>query len=93
MEHHEESNLKRKGFIWHTLPYQSIIKENQGRNLDTRADVDLEGDTSWFAPQGLLSLLSYRTQDHQPRVVPSTVGWSLSHQSLIKKMPYGLACS
>jgi hypothetical protein len=22
----------------------------------------------WFAPHGLLSLLSYRTQDHQPRV-------------------------
>jgi len=41
-----------------------------------------------LAPPDLFSLLSYRSEDHQPRVVPSTMGWALSHQSLIKKMPY-----
>ena len=25
------------------------------------------GDAFWLAPKGLLSLLSYRSQDHQPR--------------------------
>ena len=34
----------------------------------------------WLAPHGLLSLLSYRTQVHQPRD-------GTPHQSLIKKMP------
>ena len=29
----------------------------------------------WFAPHGLLSLLSYRTQDHQPR--DGTMRWAL----------------
>lgn len=35
-------------------------------------------------------LLSYRTQDHQPRAVPLTVGLALPNQRLIKKMPPGL---
>jgi hypothetical protein len=34
---------------------------------------------------GLLSLLSYRTQDHQPR--DGTTYNGLSHPSLMKKMP------
>lgn len=45
-------------------------------------------------PHGLLSLLSYSTQDHQPdttiRVVLHTVSWALAHQSLIKKMHHML---
>jgi hypothetical protein len=42
----------------------------------------------WLAPHGLLSLLSYRSQNHQP-----IVGGTLLYQLLIKKMPYGLAYS
>jgi hypothetical protein len=40
-----------------------------GRNLGTVANVEaLEENTAyWLAPHGLLSLLSYGTQDHQPR--------------------------
>ena len=48
------------------------------------------GAAYWLASPGLLSLLSYRTQDYQPRMVPPTMGWALPHQSLIKKMPYSL---
>lgn len=37
--------------------------------------------TYWLASPGLLSLLSYRTQDHQPRMAPPTMDWALPHQS------------
>jgi hypothetical protein len=47
----------------------------------------------WLAPQGLLSLLSYRTQDHLSGIAPPTIGGALPHQSLIKKMSYRLAYS
>ena len=53
-----------------------------------------------LASYSLLSLLHYRTQDHQPRdgpahnrLAPPTMGWALPHQSLIKKMPCRLAYS
>lgn len=35
----------------------------------------------WLAPYGLLSLLSYRTQDHQPMGVPWAVLLHIYHQS------------
>jgi hypothetical protein len=47
----------------------------------------------WLAPHGLLSLLSYRTQNHQPRVGTTHSGLSSPHQSVVKKMPYSLAQS
>ena len=37
------------------------------------------GAGCWLAPHSLLSLLSYRTQDHQPLVAPPTVGGALPH--------------
>jgi hypothetical protein len=40
----------------------------QGGKLESGADAKaMEGAVYWFAPHGLLSLLSYRVQDHQPR--------------------------
>jgi len=40
----------------------------QGRNLEARADAEaIVGAAYWLAYHGLLSLLSYRTQHHQPR--------------------------
>jgi hypothetical protein len=47
----------------------------------------------WLAPPGLLNLLSYRTQEHQPMGVSTHRGLALSHQSLVKKMLYRLAHS
>jgi hypothetical protein len=41
----------------------------------------------WLASPGLLSLLSYRTQDYQPRDGPTHKG-SFPPGSLIEKMPY-----
>jgi hypothetical protein len=46
-----------------------------------------------LAPQGLLSLLSYRTQDLQLRDGTTHNGWVLPYQSLIQKIPYRLAYS
>jgi hypothetical protein len=45
----------------------------------------------WLAPHGLLNLLSYRTQDHQPRDGATHNGLGPPHQSPIKKMSCRLA--
>jgi len=42
---------------------------------------------------GLLNLLSYKTQAHQPRDETTTLGLFLPHQSVIKKMGYRPAYS
>jgi len=49
----------------------------------------MEGCCYWPVPPGLLSLLSYRTATCRAGPLP----WSgaLLHQTLIKKMPHGLA--
>ena len=40
----------------------------KGRNLEAGADSEaMVGAAYWLAPYGLLSLLSYRAQDHQTR--------------------------
>ena len=46
------------------------------------------GAAYWLVPNGLLSLFSYRTQDHQPRSGPTHNGLGLPRQTLIKKMPH-----
>jgi hypothetical protein len=46
----------------------SLVELRQSRNLEAGADAEAMEDAAyWLAPHGLLSLLSYRTQDHQPR--------------------------
>ena len=47
----------------------------------------------WLAPHGLLSLLSYRTQEHQPRGDGTTKDGLGLHQSPIKEIPYRLVYS
>ena len=40
----------------------------QGRDLDAEANAETQRDAAcWLVHRGLLSLLPYRTQDHQPR--------------------------
>jgi hypothetical protein len=64
-----------------------IIGGSQGRSKN-RAETwrqelmqrPRRGVAYWLAPHGLLSLLSYRIQDHQPMVAPSIMGWALPHQ-------------
>lgn len=40
----------------------------------------------WLGPRGFLSLFSYGTQSHQPRVAPPIMGWVFPHELLINKM-------
>lgn len=93
MKHYGQSNLGRKrviGFCSVSLHYRkkSGQKLKQGRNLEQEHAEAIEGAAYWIDPHNLLSLLSYRIQDHQP-----AVGWTLPHQSLIKIMPYRLGHS
>ena len=49
--------------------------------------------TGLIAPHGLLGLLSYVSQDHQPRKVLLTIGWVIPHQLFIKKTFYRVTYS
>jgi hypothetical protein len=69
-------SLGRKGFIRLTLPQhcssQEEVRTGTGARLTGmwRQELRLRawrGAALWLAPHGLLSLLSYRTQDYQPR--------------------------
>jgi hypothetical protein len=67
-----KKHLGRKGFIQLTLPHccSSPKEVRTGTQTDQEAGADavaMEGCFYWLASTGLLSLLSYRTQDYQPR--------------------------
>jgi hypothetical protein len=71
-----------------------ITEECQNRNSNRAGTFRQElmqrpwrGAAHWLVHHGLLRLFSDRTQDHQHKMTPPTVGWALPHQSLIKKMP------
>lgn len=55
---------RRKGSLAYTST-STITEESQRRNLEAGADA--VSAASWLAPPSILSLLSYRTQDHHPR--------------------------
>jgi hypothetical protein len=85
--------LRRKRFIQLVLPHCcSPSKEGrtglkQGRILEAGVDTEaMEGAAYCFAPHGLLSLISYRTQECKLRC-----GWALPHQLLIGKMFHRLS--
>jgi hypothetical protein len=45
-----------------------------------RADAEaMEGAAYWLSSYGLLSLLSYKTQNYQPGIASPTMGWALSY--------------
>jgi hypothetical protein len=75
MKHHDQNNLERKGFSWLTFPHHCSSSKEVGTGISNRVGIwrqelmqSLGRDAAdWLAPPGLLSLLSYRTQDHQPR--------------------------
>jgi hypothetical protein len=83
IKHHNERNLGTKGFIRLTLPQHcSSLKEVKSKISNMagtwRQEVMLWRDAAyWLAPHGFLSLLSYRTQDHQPRDVTTHNGLGL----------------
>jgi hypothetical protein len=77
------TKLERKGFIHLTLPHccSSPKEARTGTNAgqeEAGADTEaMEGYYLWLASSDFLSLLSYRTQDYQPR--DGTTHNGLSH--------------
>ena len=95
MKHHDQSNPGRKGFIWLMLPHHGR-KSRPNRAGAWRQELmqrPWRGAAYWLALYDLLSLLSYRTQNHSPGVATPTMGWALPHQSLVKKIHYRSAYS
>jgi hypothetical protein len=79
----QKRKLQGKGFIWLTSTLLFITKENQNRSSSTAETWRQElmqrlgrGAAYSLASPGLLSLLSYRTQDHLPRDGPTHNGLS-----------------
>jgi hypothetical protein len=70
-----QKKFGKKGFIWFVPPMpQFTIKGSQDRPSDMVRTWKQEliqrsqrGATYWLGPHGLLRLLSFRTQYHQPR--------------------------
>ena len=88
-----KSKLGKKEFIWLTHPYHcSSLKEVRTETQTITGNGATKEGYLLAALSGLLSLLSFRRQDNQPRVSPPTMGWALRHQSLILKMPCRFAC-
>ena len=67
MEHHDQRILGRKGFIW--LPHHYLAFKEARTGTHTGQELEAEagpwrGAAYWLTLHDLLSLLSYRTQDH-----------------------------
>ena len=75
MKYHDlKASWKGKGLFglhFHVIVHhvrKSGQELRQERILETGADAEAwRGAAYWLAPYNLLSLLSYRNQDHQPR--------------------------
>jgi hypothetical protein len=78
------SKLGRKGFIQLTLPHCCSSPRKSGLEFKQVRKQELmqrpwRDATYWLASSGLLNLLSYRTQDYQPRDGTTHNGPSLLH--------------
>ena len=80
-----KSNLGRKGFISLKRPHHSSSKEVR---TEAQTRQELMQRPQRGVAYTLLCLLSYRTQGHQPKNDTVHNDLALSHQSLIKKIPY-----
>jgi hypothetical protein len=74
-----KKHLGRKWFIQLTLPYCCSSPRKSGLELKQVRKQELmqrpwKDVLYWLASPGLLSLLSYRTQDYQPRDGPTHKG-------------------
>jgi hypothetical protein len=74
-----KKHLGRKGFIQLTIPYCCSSPRKSGLELKQVRKQELmqrpwRDVLYWLASPGLLSLLSYRTQDYQPRDGPTYKG-------------------
>lgn len=87
-----KSNLGRKGFAY-TSKLQFLIRGGKENWKQELMENPWRSTAYWLVPHSFLSLLSYKTQNHQSRMALPTVDWALPRQSLTKKMPYMLGCS
>jgi hypothetical protein len=92
MKHYDHSNLERRGFIWLTLPHHSLSSKDVSTGIKQqerggRSQGRGHGGVllSGLLLMGLLNLLFYRTQDHDPNHSTNPMGWTLPHQPLIEK--------
>ena len=82
LKHHEQkASWGERIYLTYILTSLFIIEGSQDRNLNRAGTWGQElmqrpwtGAAYLLAPHGLLSLLSYRTQDHQPRDGPTHNG-------------------
>ena len=82
MKHHDEINLRRKGFVgycFHTIVlYQRVSGQElkQNRNLEADADAEgIEGTAYWLTPHDFLIEPRNNSQrwDHQQWAGPSSI--------------------
>jgi hypothetical protein len=84
-KHHDKKEVREeRAYSAYTSTSLFITKGRQDRNSHRAGTWRQElmqrpwrGAAYWVASPGLLSLLSYRTQDHQPRMAPPTRGLPL----------------
>ena len=92
------SNMEKKGFISLTVLYLIVHHQNkwgqkpkQGRNLETLADAEATEKNYWLSPKTWSTWFHVGPRITGPVVASPSMSWTLSHLSLIKKMPYSLA--
>lgn len=69
VKHHDQNNLGIKGLIWLKLPGKCVSRREVRAGIWRQELMQRREKTAFYglAPRGLLSLLSYKTQNHQPR--------------------------
>ena len=88
-----KSELGRRGFIWltHSHSCLSLKEVRTGIQIEQQLMQRPWRDVTYcLAPRGLLSLLSYRTQDHQPRGGTTHIGLNSLIKNSLRKCPTDL---
>ena len=82
IKHHNQKELgEERVYLYYISILYSVIEGSQDRNTSRagtwRQELTQRSAAYWLALHGLLSLLSYRTPDHQPRDGPTRNGLGL----------------
>jgi hypothetical protein len=101
MKHRDQKQVGEERVYWaYISTSRSITEGSQDRNWSrartSRQDLTQRlqsGPDSWLVSHDLLSLLFIELRITCPVVAPLTMGWALSHQPLVSKIPYRFAYS
>ena len=96
MKHHDPKQVgEERAYLAYTSTSLFIIERSQDRNSSRAESWRQElmqkpwrGASYWLVPYGLLSLFSHRSRTTSPGMAPLIMDRALSHQLLIKNMPY-----